>query len=137
EARRLRGKLGIATARLAYDHWRQTFRGKRWRRLARVGATPQRCLWASTSLDDPAYRDVMYVEELIGAETITTLSERTLEAFHEHGRVDGGTLRYGLGEALSISPRLVGLGIDVEQITRALERDGIDRFATKFAATPA
>src|SRR5207237_10781250 len=85
----LQGKLGIANARLAYERYRKSFshRDELWAELSAAGAQPQRCLWASTSTKNPAYRDVLYVEELIGPETVNTMPEPTLRAFQEHGRV--------------------------------------------------
>ena len=81
------GKLAIANAKLAYQHYLETFSGPRWEFLAGKGATPQRCLWASTSTKNPAYRDVMYVEELIGPETVNTMPAETIAAFQDHGEV--------------------------------------------------
>ena len=84
----LKGRLGIANARLAYQQYKMAFAGERWQALAAHGATKQRCLWASMSTKDPAYRDTLYVEELIGPETIATMPEETIRAFQEHGRVE-------------------------------------------------
>src|SRR5947208_8510697 len=83
----LKGKLGIANSRLAYQNFKEVFAGPRWEALAAKGATKQRCLWASTSVKNPDYRDVMYVEELIGPETVNTMPQETIEAFQDHGRV--------------------------------------------------
>ena len=87
EALALRGKLAIANAKLAYERYKRIFSGERWDQLAAKGATKQRCLWASTSTKNPEYRDVMYVEELIGPETVNTMPIETIEAFQEHGVV--------------------------------------------------
>ena len=84
----LKGKLGVANARLAYQNAKRVFSGERWERLAAAGATPQRCLWASTSVKNPAYRDTMYVEELIGPGTVDTMPQETIEAFQDHGVVE-------------------------------------------------
>ena len=81
----LKGKLAIANARLAYQHFLQAFSGERWDFLASKGARPQRCLWASTSTKNPEYRDVLYVEDLIGPDTVNTMPETTIRAFQEHG----------------------------------------------------
>ncbi len=95
----LQGKLAIANARLAYEHWQAAFSGPRWEFLAGKGATPQRCLWASTSTKNPEYRDVMYVEELIGPKTVNTMPAETVVAFQDHGKVAANTITKGLDEA--------------------------------------
>src|SRR5262249_54344549 len=87
DALSLRGRLAIAHAKLAYQQYKQVFAGERWRSLERKGATKQRCLWASTSTKNPSYRDVRYVEELIGPETVNTMPEQTIHAFQDHGHV--------------------------------------------------
>ena len=84
----LRGRLAIANAKLAYQQYKELFSGARWQALAARDATEQRCLWASTSTKDPSYRDTLYVDELIGPETITTMPEETIAAFQDHGRVE-------------------------------------------------
>src|SRR5881275_3076527 len=94
----LKGKLGIANAKLAYQQYLETFATDRWRRLEARGATKQRCLWASTSTKNPDYRDVMYVEDLIGPETVNTMPEETMDAFQDHGEV-ALTLERNLDEA--------------------------------------
>ena len=83
----LKGKLAVANAKLAYQRYKELFSGERWEALAREGRRPQRCLWASTSTKNPAYRDVLYVEELIGPETVNTMPEETIDAFQDHGEV--------------------------------------------------
>src|SRR5437764_1114940 len=95
----LKGKLAIANAKLAYQHYRQVFASDRWRYLEGKGATKQRCLWASTSTKNPEYRDVMYVEELIGPETVNTMPLETIRAFQDHGEIRGDTVREGIDEA--------------------------------------
>ena len=95
----LQGKLAIANAKLAYQHYLEAFAGPRWEFLEGKGATKQRCLWASTSTKNPAYRDVMYVEELIGPETVNTMPLETIEAFQDHGEVRGDTVLEGVDEA--------------------------------------
>ena len=99
EALALRGKLAIANARIAYENYEKVFSGSRWEALEAKGALPQRCLWASTSTKNPAYRDVLYVEELIGPHTVNTMPEETIEAFQDHGEVRGDTVRDGVNEA--------------------------------------
>jgi transaldolase len=129
----LRGKLGIATAKLAYRHFEACFSGARWRALRAQGARPQRLLWASTSIKSPAYRDVRYVEQLIGPQTVTTLTEATLEAFEDHGRVDNTLVRDVERAALTLGD-LATAGLDLERLTSRLERDGIDQFARSIHA---
>jgi len=128
----LRGKLGIANAKLAYQHYLEAFAGDRWERLARQGATKQRCLWASTSTKDPAYADVMYVEELIGPHTVNTMPEETIRAFQSHGRVSE-TLTEGVDDAHRLFDQLEEAGVDYADVTATLEREGIDKFSTSFA----
>src|SRR5438034_2888980 len=96
---KLQGKLAIANAKLAYRYFEQAFSGPRWDFLAGKGASKQRPLWASTSTKNPDYRDVMYVEELIGPDTVDTMPPETVEAFADHGEVRGDTVRDGIAEA--------------------------------------
>ena len=105
----------------------------RWEELAVRGASAQRCLWASTATKDPAQRDVRYAEGLIGPETISTMPERTLRAFQDHGRV-APTLEQGLDEAERLLDRLAGAGLDYEAVTSTLEREGVEAFETSFRA---
>jgi transaldolase len=128
----LRGKLGIANAKLAYQHYLEAFAGDRWTQLARKGATTQRCLWASTSTKDPAYADVMYVEGLIGPQTVNTMPEETTRAFQDHGQV-AETLTQSLDEARRLFDQLDAAGVDYVDIVARLEREGIDKFVTSFA----
>ena len=96
----LKGRLAVANARLAYQHYQPVFRGPRWEFLAGKGATPQRVLWASTSTKNPAYPDTLYVEELIGPDTVNTMPEETIDAYQDHGRPQV-RLEEGLAEARS------------------------------------
>jgi transaldolase len=128
----LRGKLAIANAKLAYQGYKEIFSGARWERLAGAGATPQRCLWASTSTKNPEYRDVMYVEELIGPQTVNTMPKETIEAFQDHGRVEL-TLEQGLDEAKQIFDDLTQAGVDYADVTDTLEHEGVQKFADSFA----
>jgi transaldolase len=127
----LRARLGIANAKLAYQQYKELFAGKRWEALAARGATTQRCLWASTSTKDPALRDTLYVEELIGPETVSTMPEATIRAFQEHGRVDL-TLERGLEEAQHLFNQLYAAGVDYEDVVATLEREGVEKFVTSF-----
>jgi transaldolase len=128
----LKGKLAIANAKLAYEKYNELFSGSRWQPLATKGATKQRCLWASTSTKNPAYRDVMYVEELIGPETVNTMPEETIEAFQDHGEV-ALTLEQGIDEAKRLFEQLAEAGVDYDDVTRVLEEEGVQKFADSFA----
>ena len=128
----LKGRLGIANAKLAYQRYKEIFRGPRWEPLAAAGASPQRCLWASTSTKNPEYRDVMYVEELIGPETVNTMPKETIEAFQDHGEVRGVTLEEGLDEAQQLLEELAKVGVDYDDVTRVLEEEGVQKFADSF-----
>ncbi|MGH2994736.1 MAG: transaldolase [Gaiellaceae bacterium] len=128
----LKGTLAVANAKLAYQRYKEIFAGERWEALRGKGATPQRCLWASTSTKNPAYRDVLYVEELIGPETVNTMPEETIRAFQEHGRV-GPTLEQGADEAQRTLERFAMAGVDYDDVTRTLEREGVEKFADSFA----
>ncbi|MBN1239700.1 MAG: transaldolase [Gammaproteobacteria bacterium] len=130
---RLKGKLAVANARLAYQRYKTLFSGERWAYLASKGATSQRCLWASTSTKNPAYSDVMYVEELIGPETVNTLPEETIQAFQDHGR-PRPSLEEGIEAAREVFERTAEAGIDYEDVTATLERKGVDSFAESFDA---
>jgi transaldolase len=123
----LKGRLGIANAKLAYRQYKHFFAGERWEWLAARGATAQRCLWASTSMKDPSLRDTLYVEELIGPETISTMPEETIRAFQDHGRVEQ-RLASGLGEAQFLLGRLHDAGVDYDDVVATLEREGIEKF---------
>jgi transaldolase len=133
EALALRGKLAVANARLAYEHYLETFSGTRWEFLAGKGALPQRCLWASTSTKNPEYRDVLYVEELIGPHTVNTMPEETIRAFQDHGEVRGDTVRDHVDEAHRLLEQLAEAGIDYDDVTLTLELEGVQKFADSFA----
>jgi transaldolase len=131
EALALRGKLAIANAKLAYQHYKEVFSSERWRKLEAQGATPQRCLWASTSTKNPEYRDVIYVEELIGPHTVNTMPEETIAAFQDHG-VLADTLETGVDEARDVLERLARIGIDYDDVTATLEKEGVQKFSDSF-----
>jgi transaldolase len=128
----LKGKLAIANAKLAFENWKQVFSGPRWEPLAAGGATPQWCLWASTSVKNPAYRDVMYVEELIGPDTVDTMPQETMGAFQDHGVV-AETLEQGLDEARKLLEELAAAGVDYADVVETLEREGVQKFSDSFA----
>ena len=132
QATRLKGKLAIANARLAYRHWQETFAGPRWKFLAAKGATAQRCLWASTSTKNPEYRDVMYVEELIGPKTVNTMPLETVNAFQDHGEVREGSITEGVPEARNLLERLAEVGVDYDDVVATLEAEGVQKFADSF-----
>ncbi len=127
----LKGTLAIANAKLAYATYHEVFSGAEWDRLAQAGATPQRCLWASTSTKNPAYRDVIYVEELIGPDTVNTMPRETVEAFQDHGKVEH-TLDRDVDGARRTLEAFGEAGIDYEDVVQTLEREGVEKFAKSF-----
>ncbi len=128
----LLGKIGIANCKVVYQRFRAVFHGKGFATLRSRGARVQRPLWASTGTKNPVYSDVLYVENLIGPDTVNTLPSATLDAFRHHGRVKGLTVEEGLEEAESDLCRLKELGIDLNAITEKLQEDGISTFAASF-----
>jgi transaldolase len=128
----LKGKLAVANAKLAYQRYKEIFSGPRWDALAARGATTQRCLWASTSTKNPDYSDVLYVDELIGPETVNTMPEETIQAFQDHGEV-ALTLEQGTDEAEALFDRLAEVGIDYDDVTRVLEEEGVQKFSDSFS----
>jgi transaldolase len=128
----LRGQLAVANAKLAYQHYLETFSGPRWEFLESKGATKQRCLWASTSTKNPDYRDVIYVEELVGPETINTMPLETIEAFQDHGEVRGDTVLEGIDEARELLRKLADAGVDYHDVVETLEAEGVQKFADSF-----
>jgi transaldolase len=133
-AEALRGRVAIANAKLAYQDYKALVAGPRWRRLRELGAQPQRLLWASTSTKNPRYRDVMYVEELIGPDTVDTMPPATLEAFREHGRVRSVTLEDDVDNDRQILADLTQFGISLDEVTDELLDQGIRHFAQPFMA---
>jgi transaldolase len=129
---KLQGKLAIANAKLAYQHFVETFQGPRWEYLKGKGAQTQRPLWASTSAKNPAYRDVMYVDELIGPETVNTMPLETIEAFQDHGEVRGDTITDGVDEAHQLFADLAAAGVDYDDVVLTLEQEGVQKFSDSF-----
>lgn len=127
----LKGKLAIANARLAYEHYLSAFAGSRWEYLAGKGAKPQRVLWASTSTKNPAYRDTLYVDELIGPDTVNTMPQATVDAYQDHGDPKP-RLAEDLDEARALLERLAEVGVDYEDLTDTLEREGVAKFSDSF-----
>jgi transaldolase len=132
EALALRGKLAVANAKLAYRRYGEIFAGERWEALAEEGATPQRCLWASTSTKNPDYPATLYVDELIGPETVNTMPLETIEAFQRDGTV-ARTLDLDLDAADAVFADLERVGVDCDDVTDTLEREGVQKFSDSFA----
>jgi transaldolase len=128
----LQGKLAVANAKLAYQHYLHAFSGPRWDFLAGKGAHTQRCLWASTSTKNPLYNDVMYVEDLIGPDTVNTMPLETIEAFQDHGRIPGDTVLEGVDEARQLLDDLAAAGVDYDDVTATLEAEGVQKFDDSF-----
>lgn len=127
----LLGKVGIANAKLAYQDWKQAHASARWHALAALGARPQRMLWASTSTKDAKLRDVLYVESLIGPDTIDTIPPKTLDALRDHGEITD-QLEQGLDEARDVMNALERAGISIETLADQLVEQGVEKFATAF-----
>jgi transaldolase len=128
----LLGRTAVANAKLAYRHYLETFAGDRWEALAAKGATPQRCLWASTSTKNPAYRDTLYVEELIGRDTVNTMPDSTIEDFQDHGEIRGLTVEEDVEGARATLDALAKAGVDYDDVTATLEREGVEKFDASF-----
>lgn len=127
----LRGKIAIANAKVAYGRFQQTFSGSRWQKLAARGAQAQRLVWASTSAKNPAYPDTLYIDTLIGSQTVNTIPPAAFNAFLDHGVV-APTLAAGLDEAQAQLAQLAALGIDLDAVTQKLQEDGVAAFAQAF-----
>ncbi len=127
----LQGKVAIANAKLTYRKYQELFGGPRWKALAAKGAQTQRLLWASTSTKNPKYRDVMYVEELIGPDTVDTIPPATFDAFRDHGRVRP-SLTENVEEATKVMASLEKAGISMKEVTEKLVVDGVKLFADAF-----
>jgi transaldolase len=137
DAERAAARLGTAAidnAKLAYEVFEQAFSGPRWEGLERLGARVQRPLWASTSTKNPAYRDVVYVEELIADRTVNTMPIATIEAFADHGEVRGQTIKENLERAHALWSDLAELGIDEAKVGEELETEGVEKFAESYLA---
>jgi transaldolase len=127
----LKGRAAIANAKLAYRLFRQKFAGPRWEALAKLGARVQRPLWASTSTKNPAYRDVMYVEELIGPDTVDTMPPATIDAFEDHGVV-AITVDKKVPVAEAVLKEIEAVGISIREVTEKLLVEGIASFQKSF-----
>jgi transaldolase len=133
-ARGLRGTIAIANARVAYETFQQGYRGPRWDALAREGARVQRPLWASTSTKDPTLPDIYYVEALIAPATVNTLPPVTLTAYRDHGRPEVRITEQTVADAKHRLARLAAAGVNLEDATRELETEGVQKFSASFAA---
>jgi transaldolase len=132
EARALRGEAGVANARLAYRNFQKTFAGDRWQRLARAGGRVQRPLWASTSTKDPSYPDTLYVDELIGKDTVNTMPTVTVDAFRDHGRAVADRILADPEGAERTLASLESLGIPMQEVTATLLAEGVEKFERSF-----
>ena len=128
----LRGKVAVANAKLAYQLFRQRFSGDRWDRLAAAGARLQRPLWASTSTKNPAYSDTLYVDELVGRDTVNTLAPASIEALRDRGDPKPDTIEGDLDAARTVMDELAAAGIGYDDLTATLEREGVDAFARSY-----
>ena len=129
--RSLQGKVAVANAKMAYASYKEACASERWQKLAAAGARPQRLLWASTSAKNPAYRDVLYVEELIGPDTVNTMPQATLEAFRDHGEIRSA-LEENIEEARDVMAGLEELGLAMKEITDQLQADAVRLFVEPF-----
>ncbi len=132
EAKGLRGTAAIANARLAYRHYEKVFGSPRWQALADAGARPQRPLWASTGVKDPAYDDTRYVIDLVAPGVVNTMPEATLEAVADHGKVRGDMVTTMYDDAQAALHRLAKVGIDYDDVVRVLEDEGVKKFEDSF-----
>jgi transaldolase len=128
EARAVKGKAGVANARLAYQAFEEVFSTPRWGSLADAGANVQRPLWASTGVKDPAYPDTLYVTELVAADTVNTMPEKTLEATADHGDIHGDTITSGYEQASNLLDDLERIGVSYSEVVELLEVEAVEKF---------
>ena len=128
EALALRGKAGVANARIAYAAFEEVFSSPRWKALAEAGANAQRPLWASTGVKNPDYPDTLYVTDLVVANTVNTMPEKTLDAFADHGEVEGDQVTGRATEAQELFDQLSAAGVDLDDVFLVLESEGVDKF---------
>jgi transaldolase len=133
EAAALRGKAGIANARLAYERYEKVFSSERWAALKAAGASEQRPLWASTGVKDPSYEDTMYVVELVAPNVVNTMPEATMHAVADHGVLRGDTIRGTYADAQSVLDRLAAIDIDYDDVVELLEVEGVQKFEDAWA----
>ncbi|MEU7696074.1 transaldolase [Microbispora hainanensis] len=132
EAAGLKGKAGVANARLAYAAYEEIMNSPRWQALRAAGAHPQRPLWASTGVKNPDYPDTLYVEQLVTAGVVNTMPEKTLDAAADHGRISGDTIRPFYQQAWDVMASLKQAGIDYDDVVRVLEEEGVEKFETSW-----
>ena len=132
EAKALKGKAAIANARLAFEAYEEIFASDRWRELETAGAQPQRPLWASTGVKDPAYKNTMYVEELVTSGVVNTMPQATIDAFAEHGEVRGDTVRADYDADRKVIADLEELGISYDEVVQVLEDEGVSKFEVSW-----
>ena len=132
EAAALKGRAGVANARLAYQAYEEVFSTPRWANLAAEGAHRQRPLWASTGVKDPAYRDTMYVVDLAAPNTVNTMPTKTMQAVADHGEIAGDQVTGNYEDARTVLDALERLGISYADVTAQLETEGVDKFATSW-----
>ncbi len=128
----LLGRAGVANARLAYAAFEEFFSGERWDSLAADGAHRQRPLWASTGVKNPDYDDTMYVAQLVASDTVNTMPEKTMQAFADHGKVDGDQVTNHYDDARATMAALAEAGIDYDDVISVLEKEGVDKFVTSW-----
>ena len=128
----LRGKVGIANAKIAYARYKELFSAPRWQVLAASGAKTQRLLWASTGVKDPAYKDTMYVEALIGRDSVDTIPPATMDSFRHHGTVTPDAIEQDVESARVVLTVLEQLGVSLDEVTKELVKDGVQKFADAF-----
>ena len=133
EAKALKGKAAIANARLAYALYEEEFSAERFAALEAQGANRQRPLWASTGVKDPAYPDTMYVTDLVVANTVNTMPEKTMQAFADHGEVQGDMVSGTEAEAQQVMDDLAAVGISYDDVVDVLEREGVEKFEASWA----
>lgn len=129
----LLGKLAIANAKLAYQTYEEVFSSPEWKALEEKGASKQRCLWASTGVKNPAYKDTVYVEELVGPDTVNTAPLDLVKAVLDHGEIRGDTILEGTDEASKILDQFEAAGVSYDEVVQVLEREGVEKFAKSFA----
>ncbi|MFV2087217.1 transaldolase [Micromonospora sp. LOL_021] len=132
QAKALKGKAAVANAQLAYERYAEVFSSDRWQALADAGAHPQRPLWASTSTKNPAYRDVIYVEELIAPGTVNTMPESVVHAYADHGETRGDTVTGSYPAARQVLDDLVAVGVDLDDVVKTLESEGVRKFEASW-----
>ena len=132
EAEELRGKAGIANARLAYAEFEEVMKSDRWKALEAKGALPQRPLWASTGVKDPKYDDTRYVMDLVTKDIVNTMPEKTMQAVADHGELKGDTIRPNIADAQQVFTDIAAVGIDMDDVFRVLEDEGVEKFVVAW-----